>query len=86
MAKIEIYTSPFCGFCYQAKALLDSKHVAYEEIDVMMHPARRQEMAARAGSRSVPQVFVDGEHIGDCNGIHALDARGALDVMLGITG
>ncbi len=86
MAKIEIYTSPFCGYCYQAKALLNSKNVAFEEIDVIMHPGRRQEMAGRAGSRSVPQVFVDGEHIGDCDGIHSLDAKGALDVMLGIGG
>ncbi len=52
----------------------------------MMHPGRRQEMAGRAGSRSVPQIFVDGDHIGDCSAIHDLDAKGALDLMLGISG
>lgn len=84
MSKIEIYTSPFCGFCYRAKSLLDQKGVEYEEIDVMMSPGKRQEMTERAGATSVPQVFVDGEHIGDCNGIYALDAAGELDTKLGI--
>ena len=50
----------------------------------MMAPARRKEMTARAGATSVPQIFADGEHVGDCDGIHALDAKGALDVLLGI--
>lgn len=83
--KIEIYTSPFCPYCHRAKGLLQKKGVAFEEIDVMMAPARRDEMARRAGgARTVPQVFADGEHVGDCDGIHALDARGELDARLGI--
>lgn len=82
--KIEIYTSPFCPYCHAAKRLLSEKGVAFEEIDVMMAPARRKEMTARAGATSVPQIFADGEHVGDCDGIHALDAKGALDVLLGI--
>ena len=84
MAKIEIYTSPFCGFCFRAKSLLDEKGVDYEEINVMMSPGKRKEMIERAGATSVPQVFVDGEHIGDCDGIHRLDAQGQLDAKLGI--
>ncbi|MBT6093528.1 MAG: glutaredoxin 3 [Rhodospirillaceae bacterium] len=84
MTKIEIYTSPFCGFCFQAKSLLDRKGVEYEEINVMMSPGKRKEMIERAGATSVPQVFVDGEHIGDCDGIHRLDAQGQLDAKLGI--
>lgn len=85
MRKVEIYTSPFCGFCHRAKALLSKKGVTYEEIDVMMTPGARKEMSARAGgASSVPQVFVDGEHIGDCEGIHDLDAEGKLDGILGV--
>jgi glutaredoxin 3 len=86
MAKIKIYTSPFCGYCHQAKALLNAKNVAFEEIDVVTHPGRRQEMAGLTGSRSVPQIFVDGELIGDCDTIHNLDAKGVLNPMLGIAG
>jgi len=83
--KIEIYTSPFCPYCHAAKRLLTAKGVTFEEIDVMMAPAKRKEMSARAGgATSVPQVFVDGDHIGDCDGIHALDAKGALNVILGL--
>jgi len=82
--KIEIYTSPFCPYCHAAKRLLTAKGVPFEEIDVMMAPARRKEMTARAGATSVPQIFADGVHIGDCDGIHALDARGELDAKLGL--
>ncbi len=82
--KIEIYTTPFCPYCHAAKRLLSDKGVAFDEIDVMMSPGKRRDMAERAGSRTVPQVFADGAHIGDCDGIHRLDARGELDAMLGI--
>jgi len=84
MPKIEIYTSPFCGFCAQAKSLLGRKGVTYQEIDVTVKPGARQEMTRKTGQTSVPQIFVDGVHIGDCEGIHALDARGQLDEKLGM--
>ena len=68
MAKIEIYTSPLCGFCYRAKGLLNSKNVEFEDINVMMDWFRNAEMVLRAGGRtSVPQVFIDGEHVGGCD-------------------
>lgn len=83
MAKIEIYSSPFCGYCYQAKALLTKKGAPFSEIDVMAEPARREEMVARAnGRRTVPQIFINGQHIGGCDDIHALDAAGKLDPLL----
>lgn len=83
MAEIEIYTSFFCPFCHRAKALLTRKGVAFTEIDVTTDPAGRAEMTARTGGRtSVPQIFVDGAHIGDCDGIHALDRAGKLDGLL----
>lgn len=85
--KVEIYTSPWCGYCTRAKRLLDNKGVAYDEFDVMAEPARRAEMTRRAGGRtSVPQVFIDGQHIGGCDDTHALDRAGKLDLLLGRAG
>ncbi len=86
MAEVEIYATMFCPFCYRAKRLLDQKGVDYQEIDVTMSPGRRREMAERAGGRSsVPQIFIDGRHVGGCDELHALEARGALDPLLGGT-
>jgi len=83
MAKIEIYTSPFCGYCHRAKALLTKKGVAFSEIDVIEHPDRRGEMVARAnGGQTVPQIFIDGRHIGGCDDMYALEAAGKLDPLL----
>ncbi|MBL6946741.1 MAG: glutaredoxin 3 [Rhodospirillales bacterium] len=83
MAKIEIYTTPFCPFCHRAKALLKKKGVDFNEIDVMLSAKKRHEMTEKAGGRtSVPQVFVDDEHIGDCNEIYDLDFDGKLDAAL----
>ena len=81
---IEIYTSPLCIFCHRAKSLLNSKNIEYEEIDVIMHPSKRQEMITRSGATSVPQIFSNGKHIGDCEDIYALDAIGELNSALGI--
>ncbi len=83
MAEIEIYISPFCGFCFRAKRLLESKSVSYNEIDVLSSPERRDEMIRRAGGRStVPQIFIDGEHIGGSDELSALDANGELDRLI----
>ena len=87
MAEIEIYTSPFCGFCNAAKRLLDKKGVAYREIDVMMNSGKREEMTKRSGgSRTVPQIFVDNEHLGDCEAIMEMDAESELDARLKLPG
>ena len=83
MAKIEIYTSPMCGFCHRAKGLLNGKNVEFEDIDVMMDRVRKAEMVERAGGRtSVPQIFIDGEHVGGCDELYALELDGKLDLML----
>ncbi len=82
--EITIYTAAHCPFCVRAIQLLKDKGVATIEIDVGGKPELRQEMTQKAGSDSVPQIFVDGKHIGDCDGIHALDAQGKLDEALGI--
>lgn len=83
MPTIEIYTSPFCGFCHRAKHLLASKGVAFTEIDVSGTPKHRAEMVARSnGGRTVPQIFINGTHVGGCDDLFALDRRGGLDPML----
>lgn len=83
MAKIEIYTKAFCPYCTRAKMLLDSKDAEYEEIDISMGGPRRAEMIDRAhGRMTVPQVFIDGKHIGGSDDLAALDARGGLDPLL----
>ncbi|HIE20944.1 MAG TPA: glutaredoxin 3 [Rhodospirillales bacterium] len=84
MAEIEIYTSPFCGFCHAAKKLLEKKGVAYTEIDVKMKSDKRREMTERSGKSSVPQIFVDGEHLGDCMEIMEMDADDELAARLGL--
>ncbi len=83
MAQVEIYTSPFCGYCSRAKRLLDQKGVSFNEIDVMSDNARRDEMTKRASGRhTVPQIFIDGKHIGGCDDLYALDRSGGLDPLL----
>ena len=86
MASVEIYTSPFCGFCYRAKHLLEEKGIDYDEFDVMMDGAKRQEMLRRGGGGTVPQIFIDGTPIGGCNELYALDGEGGLDAKLGPDG
>lgn len=83
MPQIEIYTSPYCGYCSRAKSLLAKKGVGFEEIDVVENGAKRAEMMQRAaGRRTVPQIFIDGKHVGGCDDLYALDAAGGLDPML----
>lgn len=86
MARVEIYSSMFCGYCARAKALLERKGVSYENIDVLEDTSRRDEMVARAGGRTtVPQIFIDGDYIGGSDELAALDRTGRLDVLLGLT-
>jgi glutaredoxin 3 len=82
LARIEIYSSMLCGYSYRAKKLLESKGVAFEEIDVMLRPGRRAEMVERSGRTSVPQIFVDGRHLGDCEELYELEAAGRLGPIL----
>lgn len=84
MPRIEIYATPTCPFCIAAKALLTRKGAPFEEIDVSAEPERRAEMVGRAsGRRTVPQIFIDGTHVGGSDDLHALDRDGRLDRMLG---
>lgn len=83
MKPVEIYTTPTCPYCQSAKALLTRKGTPYAEIDVSRDPALRDAMTQRAGGRrSVPQIFIDGRHVGGSDDLHALDRAGKLDPLL----
>ncbi len=83
MPRIDIYTSPLCGYCHAAKRLLAKKGVDYTEIDVLENPERKPEMIQRAnGGRTVPQIFVDDIHVGGCDDLFALEQAGKLDPLL----
>ena len=83
MAKIEIYTSPFCGYCSAAKKLLDAKGFEYSEYDVMYDSARKVEMLERSdGRRTVPQIFIDEVGIGGYTELSKLGANKQLDELL----
>ena len=85
MKNVEIYIKAFCGYCARAKALLDSKGVAYEEYDITMGGPKRTEMLERSnGGVTVPQIFIDGAHIGGSDDMAALDRAGKLDGLLGL--
>lgn len=82
-AQVEIYTTPYCGYCRMAKQLLGRKNVAYTEIDVANDPALRQKMIERAGGRTtVPQIFIGGTHVGGCDDLYELNDAGNLDTLL----
>lgn len=83
MPRIEIYTSPLCGYCHAAKRLLADKGVTYVEIDIARDPAKRQEMTGRANGRhTVPQIFIGDTHVGGYDDMAALDRTGKLDPLL----
>jgi len=85
MAEVEHYTTMFCPYCARARALLERKGVAYTDIDILDEPARRGEMIERAGGRTtVPQIFINGEHVGGSDELVALDRAGELDAKLGL--
>ena len=87
MKKIEIYTTATCPYCIRAKALLNKKGAAFEEIRVDINPALRPEMVERAyGRTTVPQIFIGDLHIGGCDDLHDLDDAGQLDLLLAACG
>ena len=81
--QVEIYTTPYCGYCRMAKQLLARKNVTYTEIDVAGDPTLRQKMVERAnGGSTVPQIFIGGTHVGGCDDLYALNDAGNLDKLL----
>ena len=84
MARVEIYTWRACPFCIRAKHLLDRKGVTYEEYAIDGDAAARSAMVERGsdGRSSVPQIFIDDQHVGGCDALYALDRQGRLDPLL----
>lgn len=83
MANIEIYTTNVCPYCVKAKRLLDAKDADYTEINLTGDDAGREALLRRAnGMRTVPQIFIDGKHIGGCDDLYELEEKGELDALL----
>lgn len=83
MAQITVYSGPNCPYCQRAKMLLQKKGAAFQEFDVKADPAKRDEMLQKSGGKqTIPQIFINGQHIGGCDDLYALDAAGKLDGLL----
>ena len=83
MQTVKMYTTAYCGYCTRAKQLLAARGVeVLDEIRIDEHPQERKHMMELTGRRTVPQIFIDGLHVGDCDELHDLDAQGKLDPML----
>ncbi len=85
MAKVEIYTKFMCPYCARALRLLSSKGVEPEDFDVTMGGPKKAEMVERSGGRmTMPQIFIDGHHVGGSDDLAALEAAGELDGLLAV--
>ncbi len=82
MPRVTIYTRQFCGYCTAAKKLLRDKRIEFEEIDATGAPEKRKEMIDRSGRFTFPQIFVGSHHVGGCDDLFELQARGDLDTLL----
>ena len=82
MSQVLMYSTESCPYCQRAKALLDSKGVIYTDIRVDLQPEKREEMIAKSGRRTVPQIFINNEPIGGCDELYALEAQGTLQSLL----
>ena len=83
MAQVEIYSKGTCPYCARAKRLLEEKGASYDEYEISYDPDKRAEMIQRANGRStVPQIFIDGRHVGGSDDLAELERRGQLDPML----
>lgn len=82
MSQVTIYTKPYCPYCIRAVELLETKGVAFDEIEAAFDPDKRQEMIQRSGRATFPQIFIAGQHIGGCDDMVALERAGKLDALL----
>lgn len=82
MAEVILYSTTYCPYCTRARQLLESKGIAYTEIQIDEKPDKREEMIAKSGRTSVPQLFINGQHIGGCDDMYALEYQGQLDKLL----
>ena len=84
MPKVTMYSTRFCPYCVRARKLLEKKGVEFTDIRVDSEPQLRAQMISRAGSSSVPQIFIDEEHVGGCDELYELEFDGLLDEKLGL--
>ena len=82
MAKVLMYLTAACPYCQSADRLLREKGVEVERIRVDLDPSRRAEMMEKSGRRTVPQIWIDGQHVGGCDDLYALERAGKLDPLL----
>ncbi|MFO9557123.1 glutaredoxin 3 [Legionella pneumophila serogroup 1] len=82
MNEVILYTTGYCPYCIKAKELLDRKKVIYTEIRVDLKPELREEMIQKSGRRTVPQIFINGQAIGGCDDLYALETQGTLNELL----
>ncbi|MCF2948101.1 glutaredoxin 3 [Paraglaciecola aquimarina] len=85
MATVDIYTKGHCPYCYRAKALLTEKQIQFNEIEIDVNPELRSVMIERAnGGYTVPQIFINDQHIGGCDDLFALESQNKLDAILAV--
>ena len=82
MTHVLIYTTEFCSYCVTAKKLLEKKSIPYSEIRIDTDPAQREEMIKKTNRYTVPQIFINGTHVGGCDDLYALERSGQLDKLL----
>jgi len=82
MAEVIIYSTEYCPYCERARELLTQKHVLFTDLRVDLRPELREEMMTKSGRHTVPQIFINGQHIGGCDDLYALEAQGKLDPLL----
>ena len=86
MTKVVMYSTQFCPYCVRARMLLESKGIEFTDIRVDLERERYKEMINLAGRSSVPQIFIDDDHVGGCDDLYALENQGVLDAKLGLNG
>lgn len=82
MTKVIMYSTAYCPYCIRARQLLNTKRVSFSDIRIDEEPEKRAEMIAKSGRSTVPQIFINGQHIGGCDDMYALESQGQLDKLL----
>lgn len=82
MAEVIMYSTGYCPYCTRARELLNRKNIPFTDIRIDAHPELREEMILKSGNRTVPQIFINGQAIGGCDELHALEAQGKLNELL----
>lgn len=82
MAEVIMYSTGYCPYCVKSRDLLNKKNASFTDIRVDLQPELREEMISKSGRHTVPQIFINGQHVGGCDDLHALEAQGKLDQLL----